>query len=233
MKFFVGTSGWRYSWNPDGLEWYLKNTNLNAVELNSSFYKFPFIKQVKGWKNKMKIKEIKWSIKVNRVVTHVYKLNEKALKIWKKFEKLFNVLEEYIDFYLFQLPPNFKPNLEKIKFFVKKTNLKEKFALEARNAEWFKEKILEEIKSLEITFVSIDAPYYENLPREIYNLNGIVYLRMHGRTEWYAHYYSEKELNEVANKVLASKAKKVYIFFNNNHAMLENAEKMLEILNIL
>lgn len=102
MKFFVGSSGWQYSWNPDGLEWYLKNTNLNAIELNSSFYRFPFPNQVKGWKNKMKIREIRWSIKVNRLITHVYKLNEKALEIWKKFEKLFIPLEEYIDFYFFK-----------------------------------------------------------------------------------------------------------------------------------
>ena len=230
MKIFVGTSGWQYSWNPDGLEWYLKNTKLNAIELNSSFYRFPFPNQVKGWKNKMKIKEIRWSIKVNRLITHVFKLNEKALNVWEKFEKMFKPLEEYIDFYLFQLPPKFKPNLEKIKNFVKETNLKEKLALEVRNVEWFNEKVLEELKSLEITFVGVDAPYYENLPREIFNINNIVYLRMHGRTEWYSHCYTEKELKEVAEKIKVSKAEKVYVFFNNNHAMLENAEKMIEIL---
>ncbi|MFP3209319.1 MAG: DUF72 domain-containing protein, partial [Nitrososphaeria archaeon] len=38
MEPYVGTSGWSYAWNPDGLEWYVRNSGLNAVELNSSFY---------------------------------------------------------------------------------------------------------------------------------------------------------------------------------------------------
>ncbi len=60
MKFYVGTSGWAYKWNKGGnLEWYLENSGLNAVELNASFYRFPFPNQIKGWVKKMfsKIKD--------------------------------------------------------------------------------------------------------------------------------------------------------------------------------
>ncbi|MQK95352.1 DUF72 domain-containing protein, partial [Escherichia coli] len=42
MDIFVGTSGWAYSWNIGGsLQWYSDNTDLNAIELNASFYRFP------------------------------------------------------------------------------------------------------------------------------------------------------------------------------------------------
>jgi len=38
MKIFVGTSGWSYSWNEGGnFDWFVENSNLNAVELNVSF----------------------------------------------------------------------------------------------------------------------------------------------------------------------------------------------------
>lgn len=233
MEIFIGTSGWQYDWNPNGFEWYLKNSKLNSIELNASFYRFPFKNQIKNWKEKTeKINKIRWSIKVNRLITHVFKFNERAIKTWKKFFDLFSLLENFIDFYLFQLPPYFKPKgkmYENLIKFIKSVNLKERFALEVRNVEWYNEEVLNELKSLQITFVSVDAPFFTNLPREIFSFNDIVYLRMHGRTFWYSHDYSEKELKEVALKILKAKPKKVYIYFNNDHAMLKNAQKMFEI----
>jgi uncharacterized protein YecE (DUF72 family) len=56
---------------------------------------------------------------------------------------------------------------------------------------------------------------------------------MHGRTEWYAHLYSVEELKEVAERILSIKPEKAYVFFNNDHAMLENSRKMLSILKEL
>ncbi len=229
MKIFVGTSGWMYSWNPNGFEWYLRNSDLNAVELNASFYRFPFPSQVKGWANKMKIKKIRWSIKVNRFVTHVFKFSERAFKTWEKFRKLFKPLDEYIDFYLFQLPPILTPkSASRIASFYKKTKLEQRFALEWRNLKWFSKEWIGWAKNLGLTLVSVDAPDFTKFPREIYCTNGIVYLRMHGRSDWYSHFYTSEELEEVKQKVLRSKADKAYIFFNNNHAMLSNAISMFK-----
>jgi uncharacterized protein YecE (DUF72 family) len=38
------------------------------------------------------------------------------------------------------------------------------------------------------------------------------------------------ELKEVAERILSIKPEKAYVFFNNDHAMLENSRKMLSIL---
>lgn len=237
IQVFIGTSGWYYSWNPElSFEWYAKNSELNAIELNSSFYHFPYLNQVKSWAIKTQEinPELRWSIKVNRFITHVFKFNEKALSTWKKFETLFKLLNENIDFYLFQLPPNLKPNYApRLEKFIKATNLKEMFALEVRNLEWFDDKWIEWASSLEITWVSVDAPDYTKLPRKIYCTNGLVYERMHGRSEWYSHEYTQKELLEVARKIIRIKPKKIYVLFNNNHAMLLNGRLMKNILRKL
>lgn len=58
----------------------------------------------------------------------------------------------------------------------------------------------------------------------------VVYLRMHGRTGWYSHDYSEEELQEVAALLAESGARKAFVFFNNNHRMLENARQIWDIL---
>ncbi|MCK5031150.1 MAG: DUF72 domain-containing protein, partial [Thermoplasmatales archaeon] len=45
----------------------------------------------------------------------------------------------------------------------------------------------------------------------------------HGRTGWYTHDYSNEELIEIKDRIISNNPKKVYVFFNNNHAMLRNA----------
>jgi uncharacterized protein YecE (DUF72 family) len=54
----------------------------------------------------------------------------------------------------------------------------------------------------------------------------IIYERIHGRNDWYSHNYSNEELLEIKDRILLEKPEKAYIFFNNNHAMLENAKNM-------
>ncbi len=234
MKVFVGTSGWYYSWNPKlSFDWYAKNSGLNSIELNASFYRFPFSNMVKSWARKTLDlnPKLRWAIKVNRLVTHVFKFSEKAFQTWKKFKNLFKPLEESIDFYLFQTPPSFSPNSAKnLEKFIKKVNLKEKFALEIRNIKWFEEKWINWAKKLKITWVSVDAPDFTKFPRKIFLSNELVYLRMHGRTSWYSHNYSSEELREIAKNIEKIKPKKAYIYFNNNHNMLSNARNMLKIL---
>ncbi|MEM4703072.1 MAG: DUF72 domain-containing protein [Candidatus Pacearchaeota archaeon] len=229
MYIYVGTSGWFYGWNKDkNLEWYVKNSKLNAIELNASFYRFPFPNQIKSWAKKGK--ELRWSIKVTRLVTHVYKFNKEALKIWHSFYELFQPIDSFIDFYLFQLPPSFV-DIKKVLNFAKQTKLNEKFALELRNRKLIESLDKKDIKkfSEEITLVSLDSPDFQN---KIFP-GKIIYLRMHGRDSWYSHNYSENELKEVVNKIKEIEPEKVYIFFNNNHNMLKNARTMLKLLNQL
>ena len=227
-EVFVGTSGWMYDWNRGGsFTWYVENSKLNAVELNASFYRFPYPSQVLGWARRSR--RLRWSVKVHRSITHMRKLSEKAVEIWRKFGKLFNPLDEHIDFYLFQMPPNFSAtdaNLDRVSNFIKMTNLGRRFAIEFRHLSWFKPELSEFISNLGAVYVSVDSP----IITWISSSNGIIYLRMHGKTEWYAHDYSKLELEKIVEEMTAYQPMKIYVFFNNDHWMLENARLMLEIM---
>jgi uncharacterized protein YecE (DUF72 family) len=226
MRFFVGTSGWLYDWNLGGdFRWFVENSGLNAVELNASFYRFPFPNQVIGWAKRGK--HLRWSIKVNRLITHVFKFGERALESWEKFRKLFEPLEEAIDFYLFQLPPGYGPkNSPVLERFIRRVNLGERFALEVRSPEWYDKKWVNWAKELGVTWVSVDCP---DFPNDVYATSDLIYERMHGRSAWYCHCYSDEELQEILQKIVAAGGKAAYIFFNNDHDMLNNARKMLEL----
>ena len=224
---FIGTSGWIYDWNEWGnLDWYIRFSGLNAVELNASFYRFPFRNQVIGWSRKGK--KLRWAIKVHRSITHYRRLSEKAYDIWKKFVDLFKPLDDLIDFYLFQMPPSFTKtnhNIEKIKLFYRKTGLGSRFAIEFRHSSWFNDETVELLRKLGATIVSIDSP----IATWITTSNKIVYLRIHGRGMWYAYDYPYEELRELAMKIIEFDPVKIYVFFNNDHWMLENATVMKKI----
>ncbi|MGB9732592.1 MAG: DUF72 domain-containing protein [Candidatus Micrarchaeales archaeon] len=225
MKLYVGTSGWLYSWNKGGtLDWYVENSKLNAVELNASFYRFPYPNQVKHWSEVGK--PLSWCIKVNRLVTHQYKLSKSSYPILEKFLNLFKPLEENIAYYLFQLPPSLTPKiLESVEALLDEFDIKEKFALEPRSDEWLNAKVYSELERLGVTFVSIDAPF----ARAVEKTSEDVYLRLHGRKSWYSYNYSEKELKEILHLVEEKKPRRAYIFFNNDHDMLNNAQKLMKL----
>lgn len=132
---------------------------------------------------------------MNRLITHVKRLKEDSLKTWNKFKNLFNSMESYIDFYLFQMPPSFimnDENIKRLKFYTKESGLESKFAIEFRDESWFNENTIK----LGITIVSIDAP----IGKWIAKSDKIIYLRMHGRINWYSYNYEEKELKILAKK---------------------------------
>lgn len=220
---YVGTSGWSYEWNlGDSLDWYITESKLNSIELNMSFYRFPYPTMIKSWATKGK--HLVWVVKVHRSITHFQKLSSRAVESFQRFKTLFAPLEDCIHYYLFQLPPTFT-DLHTLERFIEKTGT-EKLAVEFRHPTLFTNELIAWGKHHRILLVSIDAP---QLPRTIMS-NDIIYERIHGRTAWYSHNYSEEELQEIKQRLLEGHPKTTYVFFNNNHAMLANAMRMNQIL---
>jgi len=183
-----------------------------------SFYRFPYPNMVKSWT--IKGTSLAWVVKVHRSITHFQKLSTLAVKSFQRFKKLFTPMEDLIHYYLFQLPPSFT-DITTLEQFIEKTGT-EKLAIEFRHPTLYTNELIEWGKKHGILLVSIDAP---QLSQTIMSQN-VVYERIHGRTGWYCHDYSDQELQEIQQRILINHPKTVYIFFNNNHAMLQNAMRM-------
>lgn len=176
VSIYVGTSGWSYSWNPDGFDWYAKESGLNAVELNMSFYSFPRESQVRRWAELGA--SLRWVIKVHRLVTHVKKLSEDSLGILARFRERFQRLEELVDFYLLQLPPSLVHNDRNWRRILNARDavLGDKTAVEARHLSWFSEEVYSRFKEEGIVFVTPDSPMFMGIPPSgICSSRGVVY----------------------------------------------------------
>jgi len=222
-QVYVGTSGWSYDWNlGNSLDWYLTESGLNAIELNMSFYRFPYPNMVKSWAAKGK--DLAWVVKVHRSITHYQKLSTTAEERFQRFKTLFAPLEDHIHYYLIQLPASFT-DLPRLEQFIQHVGT-EKLAVEFRHPTFFTDELIAWGQAHKVLLVSIDAP---QLPRTIMSRD-ILYERVHGRTAWYQHNYSDEELYEIRQRILTNKPETIYVFFNNNHAMLENAMRMHQML---
>lgn len=200
------------------------NQGFNSVEINASFYRFPTQSWVKTWLTAPE--DFSFSIKVHRSITHYTKLKNRSLELWNRFRQPLESLEKKIDFWLFQMPSNYKykqENLEAIRAFFEKTNLRNKAVIEFRDTSWWK--AVKEIANIGIVFCSVDAP---GLPHSLMSTNGAVYLRLHGSKEWYNYIYSEKELDNILSRIKKLKADKKMIYLNNDHGMLQNGRYLLK-----
>lgn len=206
MHIRVGTSGWLYPWNKGGsLEWYVKKSGMDAMELNSSFYRFPYPNQVKSWA--LTGKSLAWAVKVHRSVTHTHMLNESAIELCDKFLKAVSPLDKITSWYLIQLPPRFTSKLlPRLNDFLSAFD-SHRLAIEFRHESW-NDLDLGKIQT-EGTVVTADSPLQSG---KLTNLNRQLYLRFHGRTEWYSYNYSRSELAGMAEMVAKSNARQAFAF---------------------
>jgi uncharacterized protein YecE (DUF72 family) len=229
-KIRIGTSGYSYSWNkakPNAFEWYI-GQGFNSVEINYSFYRFPAVTSIKFWQIKAPT-DFSFSIKVHRSITHYNRLKQpRSTELWDQFSKIFEPLQNKIDFWLFQMPANFKfnpENLERVRSFFNSDNImhqvvtRKKAVIEFRDSSWWSELALKEIERAGIAFCSVDAP---RLPNEIITISDTIYLRLHGTKTWYNYLYPNERLKEIASDMITMKAQKKAIYLNNDHGMLTN-----------
>lgn len=229
-SILVGTSGYTYSWNKgkhNKFEWYL-DQGFNSVEINGSFYRFPTENWISNWSAAIR-SNFKFSIKVNRSITHYTRLRgNKSVNLWTRFKESLRPIEGKISFYLFQMPSSFKYNQEnsdRLITFKKKAHLDNKAIVEFRDDSWWSRSSIAQLEYMKISICSVDAPL---LPKKILNLNNTIYLRLHGAKNWYNYLYSEKEIKKIMEKVDKKPANIKAIYLNNDHGMLPNGKYLLE-----
>ena len=85
--------------------------HLTAVEINNTFYRFPKTSDLDNWLDQVPL-DFKFAIKASRKVTHFKRLKNTDEEIDYLY-KIVKSLKDQLGLVFFQLPPNFKIDLDR------------------------------------------------------------------------------------------------------------------------
>ena len=197
-RVFIGTSGWNYNhWRgifyPEELstkEWFdYYRKYFDTVEINNTFYNLPESSVFKNWKRQAPLDFI-YVVKANRYITHMKKLKEPESAL-KRFFSRVKYLEGNLGPILYQLPPRWRCNIERLESFLKKLPKDKTHVFEFREDSWHTKEVFKILDAHNASFCVHDMPYVE-CPDVV--TGKIAYLRFHGAQAIYQGGYSAKIL---------------------------------------
>ena len=213
-NLYVGTSGysykeWKGSFYPeklaarDMLAYYAER--LKAVELNNTFYRLPKREMVESWKSQVP-DNFRFSLKASQRITHFKRLKE-AEDVTRYMLDTVTALDDRLGVILFQLPPNMKKDIDRLRAFLDILPRDLNCAFEFRHPTWFDDEVLELLKRDTRALCVSDT---DDLPaNHIDKTADWGYLRLRRVN------YSQSSLVEWIERIKAQNWKDTYVFFKH------------------
>jgi len=233
----IGISGWRYPpWRgvfyPEKLaqrkELEFASSKLTSLEINGTFYSMQMPGSFQSWYNSTPA-DFKFSVKGPRYITHIQRLRDCQSPLANFLASGVLMLREKLGPFLWQLPPNFKYDPERIENFIKllphdtgaakylasnhdswmkkrvafddvDDGRKLRHAMEVRHASFAVPEFLELLRKYDVEVVCADTVEW---PRITDVTSEFVYCRLHGSEVLYASGYDAESLDRWADWVLS------------------------------
>jgi uncharacterized protein YecE (DUF72 family) len=220
----IGCSGWNYDhWKglfypaeSSSSGWFSEYASVfSTVEINNTFYCRPRGSTFRNWHDQAPRGFI-YAVKANRFITHMKKLKDPAKPV-KLFLERARILKDHLGPVLFQLPPHWSVNPERLDAFTDMLPRERGLAyvFEFRDSSWYDERVC---KMLSKKRMSICLHDMKGSATPDISVGPLCYVRFHGATGLYGGKYPDKILRKwvgVIRKALKQK-KRVYAYFNND-----------------
>lgn len=221
-KAHIGTSGWHYKhWKgtfypadiKEAGQFDFYKTLFSTVELNNPFYRLPLATTFDNWR-KNSPKDFLFAVKASRFITHMKKLGVDKQNI-KEFFSRVDHLHEKLAVILFQLPPKWKINAERLQHFLSLLPKGYRYTFEFRNPTWYDETVYELLREHNCAFCIYHLEHHLS-PMEV--TADFVYLRLHGPGNKYQGSYPDEELNVWASRCRKwqKEGRDVFVYFDND-----------------
>lgn len=209
------------------LEYYFRH--FDTVELNNSFYKLPSEEAFESWHDATPPGFL-FAVKGSRFITHNKKLKdpENALhNFLPRAERLGDKLGPI----LFQLPPQWRCNPERLEEFLQVLPRVHRYAFEFREPSWHCEKVLTVLRRFNAAYCIYELAGFST-ENEI--TADWTYIRLHGPGGKYQGSYSEQALSRWGKEILSwgNRLQAAYVYFDNDQAgyAAENALKLKQLI---
>ncbi|MHB1295075.1 MAG: DUF72 domain-containing protein [Anaerolineae bacterium] len=219
---YIGTSGWHYAhWQgvfyPPGLRpnSYLRfyAERFATVEINNAFYRLPSLEAVSAWRESVPEGFI-FSLKASRYLTHMKKLRDPQEPLANVLSRV-DALGAHRGPILFQLPPRWGFDAERLRAFLEALPTGYRFAFEFRDPSWFADRALTLLAKYGAAFCIYDLA---GRTSPIAVTAGFIYIRLHGPVRAYAGSYGPAGLAPWVQRLLGwlAEGRDVYCYLDND-----------------
>jgi len=232
MKLYAGTSGFSYKeWkgpfypekikNDEMLAYYA--SKLSTVEINNTFYRMPRASVLEGWAEQVP-ENFRFVLKASRRITHFKRLNDTGELLGYLFETT-AVLDDRLGVVFFQLPPNFKKEIEKLGAFLDELPGNVKAAFEFRHPSWQCDAVNELLRARDHALVLADVDDEDRetgIDSEIISTANWGYLRLRRDS------YSDADLADWARRIQSQGWSDSFVFLKHEDRGPQFAATLLE-----
>jgi uncharacterized protein YecE (DUF72 family) len=148
VNLYVGTSGYSYKqWKGTFYPRDLPNRRMlpfygerfRTVEINNTFYRLPRASVLQAWAADVPA-DFQFALKAPQAITHRQRLKDAGVSLSQWLEVAL-ALKERLGPLLFQLPPNFKKDVSRLRDFLALLPSERRVAWEFRHPSWFDEEV--------------------------------------------------------------------------------------------
>jgi uncharacterized protein YecE (DUF72 family) len=217
----VGCSGWQYKhWRGDfypadvpqsrWLEYYAQH--FDTVEINNSFYRLPESATFVSWRSRAP-RDFLYAVKASRFLTHMRKLKDPEGPLTLFFSRA-DALGRTLGPVLYQLPPRWPLNIDRLETFLKALPKRRRHTIEFREPTWYSDEVFALLKRYRVALCLHDM---QGSASGRLRVGPFVYVRFHG-TQKYSGSYSDDQLLEWAHWMAQRLREKtdVFAYFNND-----------------
>ncbi len=222
----IGTSGWHYAhWRGPFYPERCSGENMFAcylrhfdtVEINNSFYRLPTAETFDSWRETTP-HNFRFAVKASRFITHNKKLKDPANPLERFFPPVCE-LREKLGPILFQLPPRWRVNVERLEEFLSALprGTRWRYAFEFREPTWLNEKVYAVLRRHNAAFCIYELSGFRT-PNKI--TADWTYVRLHGPGGKYQGSYNNAQLTEWAERIAGwrGQLEAIYTYFDNDQA---------------
>ena len=218
MRLFAGTSGyafkeWKGVFYPsdladDGWLGYYAG-KFATVEINNTFYRLPKEHVLREWAAQVP-DAFTFAIKASQRITHYARLKPECADALGFLLRSTSVMGGRLGAILFQLPPNLKKDLERLRHFLGLLPARRRFTIEFRHESWFDEDVFAALREHD---VALCIGEQEDFRCPVHTTASWGYLRLH-RLD-----YDAAALAEWARCVANQRWNEAYVYFKHDEGI--------------
>jgi uncharacterized protein YecE (DUF72 family) len=221
-RIFVGTSGWHYAhWvgpvyppgtrAADFLAHYAQR--FGTVEINSTFYHLPARESLARWRDTVP-RDFRFACKASRFITHMKKLAPGGPGLGRFLDAV-AALGPKLGPILFQLPPRWELDLDRLARFLRLLPGTRRFAFEFRDPSWLRAETYALLAEHGAALCLYELAGRRTRPRTTADF---VYVRLHGPAGAYRGTYPARTLRRWAARCTTwtREGRDVYCYFDND-----------------